>query len=349
MNAIAVRPDAAPRRNPVVRALAGLPRGATLSILVYHRVLERRDPLRPGEPTRDAFESRMHWLKSNFDLVTLAEGIAGLRGRSLPARALAVTFDDGYRDNHDVALPVLARLGVPATFFVATGYLDGGRMFNDTVIEAIRIIDAPEIDLEREGLGVHPLGGNAERSMAAQRILGGIKYLSTAKRDAIAARIASLARGPLPDDLMMSSGQVAGLRAAGMDVGAHTVAHPILARLEPARARREIEDGRVRLEAITGARVSLFAYPNGRPHTDYTTAHVAMVRDAGFTGAVSTAFGAARAGMDVLQLPRFTPWDRSHWKFGLRLARTRLRAGANVVDSPGGALCAPGDAGSAYG
>ncbi|MET0320091.1 MAG: polysaccharide deacetylase family protein, partial [Duganella sp.] len=63
----------------------------------------------------------------------------------------------------------------------------------------------------------------------------------------------------------------------------------------------------------------LFAYPNGRPGTDYRACHVALVRQAGFEGAVTTSPGAGLA--DVWQLPRFTPWDARQWRFHLRLAR----------------------------
>ena len=80
----------------------------------------------------------MRFAKANFNVISLADGVAGLKRGCLPPRALSITFDDGYRDNHDIALPILLQLGLPATFFVATGFLDGGRMFNDTVIEAVR-------------------------------------------------------------------------------------------------------------------------------------------------------------------------------------------------------------------
>ena len=65
----------------------------------------------------------------------------------------------------------------------------------------------------------------------------------------------------------------------------------------------------------------LFAYPNGRPDEDYRAEHAQMVRDAGFEAAVSTAWGSARRNSDPFQLPRFTPWDRRRWAFGLRMGR----------------------------
>src|SRR5262245_57165568 len=107
----------------------------------------------------------------------------------------------------------------------------------------------------------------------------------------------------------------------GMEIGAHCVTHPILARLPSEAARDEIAGSKARLEAILGSRVRSFAYPNGRPGKDYQAEHVAMVREAGFTAAASTAWGAATAGVDRYQIPRVAPWDRSAMKYGLRMVR----------------------------
>lgn len=110
-----------------------------------------------------------------------------------------------------------------------------------------------------------------------------------------------------------------------MKIGGHTVTHPILARLDRQTALREIADGKARLEEIIGDRVDVFAYPSGRPGRDYTVDHPQMVRSCGFRTAVSTAWGVATQGADPLQLPRFTPWDRSRWRFGMRLAQNLSR------------------------
>jgi peptidoglycan/xylan/chitin deacetylase (PgdA/CDA1 family) len=109
-----------------------------------------------------------------------------------------------------------------------------------------------------------------------------------------------------------------------MEIGAHTHSHPILAEVPLDLARNEIARGRERLEEITRAPVRVFAYPNGRPLRDYRSEHATLVRELGFEGAVTSAWGAARAGDDLFQIPRFTPWDRPNWRFGLRLAKTRL-------------------------
>jgi peptidoglycan/xylan/chitin deacetylase (PgdA/CDA1 family) len=308
-------------------ALAPAGARSRLTVLIYHRVMAAPDPLRPGEPTAAEFEARMRWLKAHFNVIPLADAVAGLKAGKLPARPLAITFDDGYRDNHDLAAPILAKLGLPATFFVATGYLDGGIMFNDVVIEAVRQARGDALDLGPLGLGTHALASVEDRRRAIAAILATIKPRPPRERGELAEQIAAAAGATPPRDLMMTSDQVAALRRSDIAVGAHTATHPILARTDAATARGEIETGRRRLEEIAGARVGLFAYPNGKPGADYAAEHVAMVREMGFDGAVSTAWGAAAPGDDPYQVPRFTPWDRADWKAGLRLANN-LRRGA---------------------
>lgn len=304
-----------------------LSRTPRLSVLIYHRVLPAADPLRPSEPTAAEFAARMRWVASNFTVLSLSDAVKALARQRLPRGALCITFDDGYADNHDVALPILSSLGLPATFFIATGYLDGGCMFNDVVTEAVRQTQAPVLDLEELGLGRHPVGSDEERRLAIDHIIAGLKYLEPARRQALSAQVAERAGASAPHDLMMSSAQVAAMHRAGMEIGAHTVNHPILAEIGLDAARDEIARGRAQLEEITETRVRLFAYPNGRPARDYRVEHVALVRSLGFDAAVSTAWGAAGDGCDVFQIPRFTPWDRGNLKFGLRMVRNLWTTG----------------------
>ncbi len=297
-----------------------------LSVLIFHRVLARPDPLRPNEPTAAVFDGRLRWLNHHCNVLPLDAALRALRDGSLPPRAAAITFDDGYADNHDLAAPALRRWGLSATIFVATGFLDGGRMFNDTVIEAVRQAPGSRLDLEDLGLGVHTLDGVEARRAAIARILPALKGLSGAEREALAETVRVRCRAEPPRGLMMTSAQVRALHRQGFGIGAHTVTHPILAETPLDAARREIADGRAALEGLVGAPVTLFAYPNGRPGRDFRAEHVRLVRELGFAAAVTTGWGAARPGADPFQIPRFTPWDRDGLRFGLRLAR-------NLVDT----------------
>ena len=117
----------------------------------------------------------------------------------------------------------------------------------------------------------------------------------------------------------MSPAQVKHLHDAGMEVGGHTVNHPMLKLLDDRQAREEIVGGKRQLEEITGAPVTLFAYPVGKPGRDYGRRDVELVREAGFRAAVSTVGGVASRGSDLFQLPRFLPWDPNPRKLAVHL------------------------------
>lgn len=299
-----------------------------LSILIYHRVLPQKDPLLPDEVDREEFSQQMALLRSRFNVLPLLEATRLMREGRLPPRAACITFDDGYADNAEVALPVLQQHGLHATFFVASGFLNGGRMWNDTVIETVRLAEGAYLDASALGLGRHALHSLADRRQALGALIGQLKYRDMDERLELVQKLAALSGRQLRDDLMMDTGQLRKLHAAGMHIGAHTVHHPILARLPAERARGEIEAGKQALESLLGAPVALFAYPNGKPGADYDAAHVDIVRELGFEAAVSTASGAARRNQDLFQLPRFTPWDRSAFRFVLRLAHNLAKDAA---------------------
>lgn len=292
--------------------------GNPLSLLIFHRVLARPDPLNPHEPDAAHFEQLLRWLRG-YTVLPLEQAIARLREDSLPAGALSITFDDGYADNHDVALPILRRHGMSAAFFVSSAYLDGGRMWSDTVVEAVRRCGADVLDLDELLLGRHRLDSLSARRHAVRALLTRLKYMEPATRDRCAQAVARIARARLPDDLMLSRAQLRALHGAGMAIGSHTRTHSILTTVSDEVARDEIVASREDLETVIDAPVTMFAYPNGRPRTDYHPRHCEMVRRAGYSAALTTASGASRAGADLYQLPRFTPWDRTALRFKLRM------------------------------
>ena len=283
-----------------------------LSILIFHRVHAQSDPLFPYEPDAARFDALMHFVARTFRVMTLGEAVVHLKQATLPPRSLVITFDDGYADNAEVALPILQRYGLPATFFVVSGFLDGGRMWNDSVIESIRACRHDNLNLEYWGLGQQTLSTVTERSRLIDTLLPRIKYQSLADRQASIVRLQQLCGVEvLPATLMMRSGQVRELHRAGMEIGGHTVNHPILTTLSSSEAEIEIAQGREQLQSIIDAPVDVFAFPNGKPGVDYDHTHVALVRQTGFSGAVSTAPGVGQTGDDLFQLPRFTPWGRA--------------------------------------
>ncbi len=299
-------------------------RAARLSILIYHRVLPKPDPMRQWEPDAHEFERQMALLADHFNVLPLVEAVERLKSGRLPRRSICVTFDDGYTDNAEIALPILQRWCIPATFFISTAFLDGGCMWNDTVIESVRMASGPELDLSSIGLGRYTIDNDSQRRQAVSQLLSALKYFPLNERLERVARIADSVPAVLPERMMMTSGQVRALSNAGMDIGGHTVNHPILTSIGHEAARDEIAQGKEELTGITGLPVRIFAYPNGKPGQDYQCDHIDIVRSLGFEAAVSTSWGVANQAADLYQLPRFTPWDKKPERFMLRLMQNAL-------------------------
>jgi hypothetical protein len=192
-------------------------------------------------------------------------------------------------------------------------------MFNDVIISAIR--HAPSsVDLRELGLGVFQFGEVAARRRAIEMLLPKIKYWPGAQRQEGVRRLAELCGlGSYPDQ-MMSDEQVRQLHRNGIEIGAHTVTHPILTETSASQVRVELAENKRYLETLVGEAVTSFAYPNGNPSRDYRREHVELVREAGFELAVTTAWGAATRSTDPLQLPRIAPWGGTPLRYGMRIA-----------------------------
>jgi len=293
--------------------------GASLVILLFHRVLAEPDPLLPSEPDAALFERQMQVVAQCFRPLPLSEGISRLRAGSLPRRAVCVTFDDGYANNLEVAAPILLRLEIPATVYVATDFADGGLMFNDTIIEAIRSAPA-DLDLRDVGLGHLQLCDSRSRIAAIDAIIQAIKYEPSGVRiERLSSLLRAAQKASLPR-LMMTEPQIRTLRRLGFEIGAHSATHPILRSISHSESVSEIHRSKERLEGILGESVRSFAYPNGKPGQDFDLSHVGIARDAGFDFALTTSWGAASRLSPAHQLPRISPWDQTAARFALRIS-----------------------------
>tara|TARA_R110001583_G_scaffold154316_1_gene305986 strand:- start:15415 stop:16389 length:975 start_codon:yes stop_codon:yes gene_type:complete len=300
----------------------GLVLGANkLSILIYHQVLPDYDPMRPDEITAARFDQHLDWIKSAFNVLTLDEAVNALKNRCLPPRSLVITFDDGYENNCSVALPLLEKYGLKATFFIATDFLDGGIMWNDRIIEAMRVYPHNEIDLSWLDMGIRPIETLPERQALAYELLPRIKHLPAEERQEEVDRICSGTDSP--GGLMLSSLQVQQLHRSGMEIGGHTCSHPILAKLETSVLEREISANKEILEQLIGEPVRSFAYPNGKPEQDFDRRCLTVVEQLGYAQATTTAWGINTPGEDPYQLRRFTPWSKNKRGFLAQLARNR--------------------------
>jgi peptidoglycan/xylan/chitin deacetylase (PgdA/CDA1 family) len=300
-------------------ALAG--RGNRLCVVNYHRILAVPDPLLESEPDLATFRWQMALLARGFNVLPLPEALAALDAGTLPPRAVCITFDDGYRSVHDLALPVLREFGLPATVFVTSGFVGEGNMWNDRIIEAVQGLKGETLDLSDHGLGRFALDTLEARKQTLGRLTERSKYLPPAARAALVERLEAMVGDELAPGLMLTPENIRKLQASRIEIGAHTVTHPILTSLDDETARLEITAGKADLEEITGRSVRLFAYPNGKPGMDFDARHAAMVREAGFDAAFTTLPGPITRAQDRFQLARSRPWDKTPLMFGLRLLR----------------------------
>jgi peptidoglycan/xylan/chitin deacetylase (PgdA/CDA1 family) len=300
------------------------PRGkgdGRLCILNYHRVLQSADPLLESEPDIHAFHWQMELLSDCFNVMPLYEAIECLAKERMPPRAVCISFDDGYRSVHDFALPILKKFGLPATVFVTTGYIDGGVMWNDRIIDAIQFLPSRQLDLRDIGLGIHYLEHVRDQRAAMNKLTNVSKYMRPKARDDLAQRLKELVGDNPANGLMLTREMISNLVNQGIEIGAHTITHPILTSLDDVSARDEILVSKQQLESITGRPTRLFAYPNGKFGVDFDDRHVQMAKDAGFLAAFTTSSGAATSKHDRFQLPRSRPWDSTPARFGFRLLR----------------------------
>jgi peptidoglycan/xylan/chitin deacetylase (PgdA/CDA1 family) len=265
--------------------------------------------------------------------------LTALREGTLPDRAVAVTLDDGYADNLENAKPLLERYEVPATVFVTTAHLGQQREFWWDDLERLLLLPGrlPATLRLRIGRTAHEwhLGdadvyGEAEsgrhadwnvesedptrRHRAYRDLCRRLRGVPVEVRDAVLdelREIAGVSSPGRPTHRALSPEGVARLTEGGVvDVGAHTVTHPLLSALPLAVQRAEIAESKARLQEITGREITSFAYPFGG-RADYTPATVALVQETGFSLACSNVHGLVRRGSDRFQLPRelVRDWD----------------------------------------
>jgi peptidoglycan/xylan/chitin deacetylase (PgdA/CDA1 family) len=286
----------------ILGQMSGGRKDRRMLILTYHRVRDCPDPVWPWDPDRQEFISQMRVIKEYFNPLTISEAMELIDKEELPERAVCLTFDDGYADNYEIAFPILSDLKITATFFIATGYLNGGEMWNDRVLEVVRQIEPGTYDFGQ--LGEIRVLENSEKSEIASQLLNQMKYMPSAERDQLSRKLAQEFGIRNNDQVMMSDRMVSEMHRNGLEIGSHTVSHPILAQLSLAEAKKEIHDSKVYLESLLDTRIRSFAYPNGKSGTDLTERDIDIVRESGYQVSVTTDWGPAIPSSNRFALPR---------------------------------------------
>ena len=296
-----------------------------VAILRYHSISDARDGndlyASPAVcHTPEVFDRHVAMLARRYHCVTMDDVLESMSGgRPLPPGAVAITFDDGYRDNYTRAFPILRRHGVRATFYVTTSCLDGAEPLWTSQIRSI-VRRTARASLTEPVTGRHlGLETEAARASALRHLKITLDGLTWTERTAALrelARQAGVDVEPLREKFLRWS-EVEEMQREGMLIGSHTLSHPRLPAVSSDEARREIAESRAELAGRLRREVRHFAYPNPGDRTHHTAALRAVVAQSGYTTAVTSEQAYVRDGDDALELGRLgvgtsdfrIPWD----------------------------------------
>lgn len=290
-------------------------REPTATILAYHRIgwpeTERGrldSKLLSASPT--GFDWQMDYVRRHFEVLSFEDLIDRFcTGRPLPPNAALVTFDDGYRDNYDLAYPILRRYDLPATIFLVTGLIDSTqRMWWDELAAIVSTTEAKRVSVP--GLGRIRLETSRDRLRAMERLRRHFKAISDdERRNRLKALRNELGSGMQPEveeRTYLTWDEVRTMNQHRITFGAHTHSHPILTRVSIERAEQEIADSKRIVERELGQPVRFFAYPNGR-RGDFDAQTRMILSEHGFEAAVTLVHGSNSLkddGVDLFTLRR---------------------------------------------
>lgn len=278
-------------------------------IITYHRLGEREGGARISAR---AFAEQTRYLAAHYTLVPLSHLADCWRRREIPPRLAAITIDDGYCDAYEIAFPILRKYRAPATVFVVTEFVDGTDWLWTDKPRYLTALAAPqsfEIKIGETEIGARrlklELNGAASRAMAAGLINDALKPISEEARDALIDRLAfelsvNLPERPPVEYSAINWAQAREMADAGVEIGSHTLTHPILTGLSDERLRHEVGLSRDRIQNALRRKVETFCYPNG----DYDSRTRREVARAGYELAVTTEVGLNNKLDDPLSLRR---------------------------------------------
>jgi peptidoglycan/xylan/chitin deacetylase (PgdA/CDA1 family) len=295
-----------------------------VTILCYHRVLPV-DDLRSFpfdidvlSATPREFEWQMQFLRRHMAPISVSQLVSAVEdGRTLPPRSVLVTFDDGYDDCHNHALPILEKFSIPATVFVTSGYIDSQEPYwFDRLAYTVLHTQAARLEIPGIGIVVDVPISCAERRELYRQIVGLLKDVPDHTRVESLQHIwrqsrVALSREAASKSLPMSSEQLASASRRGLAVHSHTVNHPILSKITREEVEFELRESRQMIARVTDLEPDVLAYPNGT-WQDFGSREIEVARSCGYRAAMTYEVGAqSLADMDPFRLLRL-PVNHNH-------------------------------------
>lgn len=279
----------------------------------------------------DNFKNQMKHIKENCNPISLTELVqARTEKKVLPEYSVCITFDDGFRNNFTTAYPVLKEYNIPATIFVTTSFIDktgryDGYIWTDYIL--MLLIDSSETNFSDTAIGITNASLNTldEKICLKEQITAFLKSKSSEEKERYITNLKNKLKVSEIDHShpvcsSMTWEEVQKISADPLiTIGAHTVNHPILSQIEATEIDEEIIGSKMILEQKLNRKITLFAYPNGRPQ-DYNQKAIATAQNH-FDAAISTIEGLSPYDDDHYQLKRIPVGnDTKLWQFKLHLA-----------------------------
>lgn len=282
-----------------------------ITILMYHGVVKNAlVPFCWTQITEREIEYQLKYLKRHYSVLKLSEVMTRIqKGLSLPDHTAVVTFDDGYKNNFTNAYPLLKRLEIPATIFLATGCISTKALnWYDQLYLGIRNTREREVDLKKYGLGLYSLVSDKKKQDAFEIIVEYLKQVSSNDKDAVLNNIFRTLRSDISvsetDFDSLDWKEIIQMDQEGLiEFGGHSVTHNILSRLSDADMENEIIQSCKAIESNLGKKCLMFAYPNGTKN-DFTQRSKDLLRMHGIQCGLTTISGLNAVDEDSYELKR---------------------------------------------
>lgn len=274
-------------------------------VLCYHRIGMDGVPLFSELPS-DIFEAQMRYVRRRYRVLSLDDLCAEMENPSRRRDAVAVTFDDGYRDLHTHALPVLRKYQIPATIFLPVACIETGQVpWYDRIFLALKVFPKDELKIDVGRPRRFQLFSLRARLETASEIIQYLRTLPDDRRREYCAAVEEQIILPQNElkDRMLTWDQIRAMGREGITFGSHTMTHPAVSQLKESQMDRELGDSKRALEQRIGSPTAHFAYPFGQPADCGTTALPFLVRN-GYRSASTTVEGVNEPGDDLYQLRR---------------------------------------------
>lgn len=297
-----------------------------ITALIYHRVSNKPAEFDELSVPVEIFDWQMRLVAKLFNVISLDQALEFLEGGSVPSRAVVITFDDGYMDNYTIALPIIKKYGLCATFYVAGDAIITGKIWNEELTHAVLKTKKSQLHLPKIGIDMLPVASEKEKKAAINTLKALLKNQKNEIRDNYLSELVFEADSVASERYMMTEAQLQAMaQDPSVTIGCHSMSHPMLSYMSKDAARVDVQHCLDYLQALLQRPIVHFAYPYGKYGVDFHAEHVNCIADLPLKTAVTTEWGTIDSKSSFYLLRRFTPWNLNIFHFFIQLCKNYYR------------------------